>query len=308
MLSFHQSTHTCKMDSKEAWGVCEIRTKGHCCTLLVYWHFLLCSVLMQPLLLIRCLILIPTLRVNPTSWGTLSSLQSYGRQTHFQYHVTHNFTFHTCNCHFLTCNPFPIPPPPFLTWHVTCVKVYPYFFTHVTVIFWHDGKNYEESHCSFHIPCNGKSKLKGLKFGFFFGRDIDCTQVFVSQLSERGWHVPWIRVMRVYCLWKPTIVLKLEKKLRFFCYMLWYQFPYMWNCLQAIDMSMSALEPLHTRAKCHDHEIVRAQKRLSKGCPNTPVVWSRTLESTVKSYVIRYSTICYFNEFLLVLVLTHDRI
>jgi hypothetical protein len=31
-----------------------------------------------------------------------------------------------------------------------------------------------------------------------------------------------------------------------------------------------ALGPLHTRAKSNDHEIVRAQKKVSKGCPNTP--------------------------------------
>ena len=30
------------------------------------------------------------------------------------------------------------------------------------------------------------------------------------------------------------------------------------------------LGPLHTRAKSHDHEIVRAQKKVSKGRPNTP--------------------------------------
>ena len=28
--------------------------------------------------------------------------------------------------------------------------------------------------------------------------------------------------------------------------------------------------PLHTQAKSRDHEIVRAQKEVSKGCPNTP--------------------------------------
>jgi hypothetical protein len=28
--------------------------------------------------------------------------------------------------------------------------------------------------------------------------------------------------------------------------------------------------PLHTRAKSHDHEIVRAQKKASKCCPKTP--------------------------------------
>jgi hypothetical protein len=30
------------------------------------------------------------------------------------------------------------------------------------------------------------------------------------------------------------------------------------------------LGPLHTRAKSRDHEIVRAQKKVSKGCPKTP--------------------------------------
>ena len=30
------------------------------------------------------------------------------------------------------------------------------------------------------------------------------------------------------------------------------------------------LGPLHTRAKSRDHDIVRAQKKLSKGRPNTP--------------------------------------
>jgi hypothetical protein len=32
----------------------------------------------------------------------------------------------------------------------------------------------------------------------------------------------------------------------------------------------SQLGPLHTRAKSRDHEIVRAQKKVSKGRPNTP--------------------------------------
>ena len=30
------------------------------------------------------------------------------------------------------------------------------------------------------------------------------------------------------------------------------------------------LGPLHTRAKSRDHEIVRAQKKVFKGRPNTP--------------------------------------
>ena len=48
------------------------------------------------------------------------------------------------------------------------------------------------------------------------------------------------------------------------------------------------LGPLHTWAKSRNHEIVRAQMKVSRGCPNTSkhyVVWSRTLKCSVKSYV-----------------------
>ena len=38
------------------------------------------------------------------------------------------------------------------------------------------------------------------------------------------------------------------------------------------------------------------------------VVWSRILKCSVKSYVTGLSTICYFNEFLFMRVLTHDKI
>ena len=38
------------------------------------------------------------------------------------------------------------------------------------------------------------------------------------------------------------------------------------------------------------------------------VVWSRTLKCTVKSYVTRPSTKCYFHEFLFMRVLTYDNI
>ena len=31
------------------------------------------------------------------------------------------------------------------------------------------------------------------------------------------------------------------------------------------------LGPLHTRAKSRSHEIVRDQKKVSKGCPKTPL-------------------------------------
>ena len=34
------------------------------------------------------------------------------------------------------------------------------------------------------------------------------------------------------------------------------------------------LGPLHTPSKSHDHEIVRAQKKVFKGCLQNHVVWS----------------------------------
>ena len=73
------------------------------------------------------------------------------------------------------------------------------------------------------------------------------------------------------------------------------------------------LGPLHTRAKSHDLEIVRAQKKVSvQGYPKTPpksyssVV--TTLKCHVKSYVTGPSTKCYFNECVFMQVLTHDKI
>jgi len=38
------------------------------------------------------------------------------------------------------------------------------------------------------------------------------------------------------------------------------------------------------------------------------VVWSWTLKCSVKSYVTGPSTECYFNEFLFIMILTHDKI
>jgi hypothetical protein len=70
------------------------------------------------------------------------------------------------------------------------------------------------------------------------------------------------------------------------------------------------LGPLHTRAKSRDHRIVRAQRKVSRGRPNTPqnhVVWSRTLECSVKSYVTQPSTKCYFNVSLFMRGLIHDK-
>ena len=54
--------------------------------------------------------------------------------------------------------------------------------------------------------------------------------------------------------------------------------------------------------------FVRAQKKVSKGRPNTPpscVVWSRIPKCSVKSYVTRPSTKCYFNKFLFMRILAH---
>ena len=45
-----------------------------------------------------------------------------------------------------------------------------------------------------------------------------------------------------------------------------------------------------TRAKSRDHEIMRAQKKVFKGRPNTP------------------SESCYFNGFIFMWVFTHDKI
>jgi hypothetical protein len=71
------------------------------------------------------------------------------------------------------------------------------------------------------------------------------------------------------------------------------------------------LGPLNTRAKSHDHEVVRAQKKVSKAVPRHlqhHVVLSRTLKCSVKPYVTGLSTKCYFNESLLIHVLAHDKI
>jgi hypothetical protein len=71
------------------------------------------------------------------------------------------------------------------------------------------------------------------------------------------------------------------------------------------------LGPPHTRAKSRDHEIVGAQRKCPKAVPThlqNHVVWSRIFKCSVKSYVTRASTKCYFNEFLFMRVLTHGAI
>ena len=72
----------------------------------------------------------------------------------------------------------------------------------------------------------------------------------------------------------------------------------------------SNLGPLHTQAKSRDHEIVRAQKKVFKCHPKTPSKSCSVVTDpncSVKSYVIMPSTRCYFNEFLFMWVLKHDK-
>ena len=69
------------------------------------------------------------------------------------------------------------------------------------------------------------------------------------------------------------------------------------------------LGSLHTRAKSCDHEIVRAQKKVSKDRPKTPPKsCSVVMDYQVYCEVIRdqASTKCYFNEFFSYGVLTHS--
>ena len=71
------------------------------------------------------------------------------------------------------------------------------------------------------------------------------------------------------------------------------------------------LGPLHTWAKNRDHEIVRAQKKVLKVVLRhlqNHVMWSRILKYSVKAYVTGPSTKCYFNTFLFMPVLMHDKI
>jgi len=70
------------------------------------------------------------------------------------------------------------------------------------------------------------------------------------------------------------------------------------------------LGPLHTRAKRRDHEMVRAQKKVSEAVPthlHNHVVWPWTLKCGVESYVTGSSTKCYFNRFLFIRVFTYDK-
>ena len=64
--------------------------------------------------------------------------------------------------------------------------------------------------------------------------------------------------------------------------------------------SVQSWGPLHTWAKSYEHEIVRAQKKVSKDHPKTHpkhVAWSHALKCSVKSYMIVPSTKRYINLF-----------
>ena len=82
---------------------------------------------------------------------------------------------------------------------------------------------------------------------------------------------------------------------------------------RSLECSYVALNlgPPHTRVTSRDHKLVRAQKKVSKGRPPTHlrdhVVWSQTLKCSAQPYVTGPSTICHFNEFLFVPVLTHNK-
>ncbi len=101
----------------------------------------------------------------------------------------------------------------------------------------------------------------------------------------------------------------------------WFFFGWVWGDFSVRNWGSSPssqvtkfyhLGPLHTRAKSRDHEIVGAQKKVSKGCPNTPpksccAVTDPQVYCIVKSYLTRSPTKRYFDESLFTQVLTHDR-
>ena len=66
--------------------------------------------------------------------------------------------------------------------------------------------------------------------------------------------------------------------------------------------------PLHAQVKSRDHDIVRAQKKVSKGRSKALPKSCVTLKCNVKSYVTGPSTECCLNEFSFMQVLTHDKI
>ena len=77
-------------------------------------------------------------------------------------------------------------------------------------------------------------------------------------------------------------------------------------------LNQICLRPLHIQAKSLDHEVMRAQKKVSKGRPNTPskscIGWSWILKCSVKAYVTGPSAKCHFNEIVFMWVLTLDKI
>ena len=85
--------------------------------------------------------------------------------------------------------------------------------------------------------------------------------------------------------------------------------PYFVSLHTLHDDKTKYLAPLHTRAKSCDHEIVRAQKKVAKGRPKAPPKsCSVVMDPGVKPYGIGLSIKCYFNKFLFMRALTHEKI
>ena len=84
-----------------------------------------------------------------------------------------------------------------------------------------------------------------------------------------------------------------------------------WNSWPTITL-------LHRRLRATSHHGPRAvtmelweyKRKCQKAVPRhfqTHIVWSQTLKCSVKSYVTRASTVCYFNEILFMRILIHDK-
>ena len=74
--------------------------------------------------------------------------------------------------------------------------------------------------------------------------------------------IKWGYIMLMHELWMYKISMCISFKIITVTYYL--------EFYNAMTIYYKTSRPLHTRAKSHDHEIVRAQKKVSKGCPNTP--------------------------------------
>ena len=122
-----------------------------------------------------------------------------------------------------------------------------------------------------------------------FGSSCKCVSsmdMFGLQLYERIWkehsHVLFNNIMIVRPTWiwaLPTPHMRATSHTS--------QEPWPWNFESPKETVQKAIVPTH---------------------PQNHVVWSRALECCVKTYAIGLSTNCYFNEYLCMRVLTHDKI